>query len=482
MRSERAEALSAAVASSGGEPAPAPAADRDSEVEKQRRRSRRAADRDAVLSAAMTGFTDPFMIPYVLALGATPAQAGLLSSVRNLLLALVQLGSARAIRWAGSRRGLVLRMSALQALLWIPIALAVPLFGSGAVLAVIVLYTVGTAAAALAGPAWGSLVADYTDPAERGRYFGRRARAAGLAATIASLLAGGVLQLTEGRPLLGFALICGAACVARALSWRTLRLFRDVGWRDEPHLRFSFLAFLRRAPHSNFARFALCFAACSLAAHVAAPFFAIYLLEGLGYSYLTYTAVVLAGSLTGMLSSGWWGRLGDRFGNHRLLRYTSGGVVVLPLLWMAFPHPAFMLAANAFGAFLWGGLNLSATNFLYDAVTPARRHTCIAYFNVLNGLGVSAGAALGAAIVGERAAGAGGAMEPFLVAFAVSAALRLVSWVGFSRWVREVRPVPQGSLREVVLDLVSQRLVVVLGFLSVSPERESGRAPRRRRR
>jgi hypothetical protein len=49
----------------------------------------------------MTGLTDPFMIPYALALGATSFQAGLVSSIRNLLLSLVQLKSADAVAWCG---------------------------------------------------------------------------------------------------------------------------------------------------------------------------------------------------------------------------------------------------------------------------------------------------------------------------------------------------------------------------------------------
>src|SRR5207248_6418093 len=53
-----------------------------------------AAQREAGCTAVMNGLTEPFMIPYALALGATSFQAGLLSSVRNLLLSLVQLGSA----------------------------------------------------------------------------------------------------------------------------------------------------------------------------------------------------------------------------------------------------------------------------------------------------------------------------------------------------------------------------------------------------
>jgi MFS family permease len=443
-------------------------------------RSRRAADHDAVCSAVMNGLTEPFMIPYVLALGGTTFQAGLLSSVRNLLLAFVQLGSATAIRRLGSRRALVLWTAGLQALLWIPLAAAKPWFGDAAVLAVIAAYTLGTASAALGGPAWGSLVADYTAPSERGRWFGRRARLAGLATTVAGVAAGALLEGTTGDVLLGFGLLCGLAALARAFSFRALTRFYDAGWTLERRDDLSFARFLSKARTSNFARFSLCMAGSSFAAHVAAPYFAVYLLEGRGYGYAEYTAVVLAGSLTGLLTIPWWGRLGDRFGNRTVLRVTTAGVVVLPGLWLLFEHPAWMLLWNVLGAFFWGGLNLSASNFVYDAVSPARRASCIAYFNVLNGLGVSLGALTG----GWLASATGGAdpLRPFLVVFAVSMALRLAAAAAFHSLVREVRAVRPVGLREAVLDLVGQRLVALLGMLSVDPELEHGEraAPRKR--
>ena len=93
--------------------------------------------------------------------------------------------------------------------------------------------------------------------------------------------------------------------------------------------------------------------AVNLATHLAAPFFAVYLLRELGFGYLTYTAVVLAGSVTGFLMSPWWGRVGDRFGNHAILRWTVVGTSVLPALWPMADHPLWMAAANATGAFLW---------------------------------------------------------------------------------------------------------------------------------
>jgi hypothetical protein len=115
----------------------------------------------------MTGFTDPFMVPYVLALGGRAFHAGLLSSVRNLVLSLSQICAVEAVHAVGSRRRIVLWAVGIQAVLWIPIALAAPAFGSSAILVVITLFTIGSTAAALGGPV--NFVYDASNPDVRTR-------------------------------------------------------------------------------------------------------------------------------------------------------------------------------------------------------------------------------------------------------------------------------------------------------------------------
>lgn len=421
----------------------------------------------------MTGLTDPFMVAYVLALGGTPFQSGLLSSARNLLLSAVQLCAADAVAWLGGRRPLVLWTAAVQALSWLPVALAWPLFGGWAVVVVIAAYSAGTAASALGGPAWGSMVSEYLPADRRGAFFGVRARLVGLWATVASLVAGGVLQLSRERPLVGFVALSLGAGVARVASWRQLRRLHEDPWREHPHLRFTFWQFLRALPHSNFARFTCCLAALNCAAHVAAPYFAVYMLEELRFGYATYTAIVVAGSITGFMSSAWWGHLGDRVGNQAVVRWTAAAVAGLPVLWALVPHPLWLGVLNVAGAFAWAGLNLSAANFLYDAVSPPKRHTCLAYFNLMNGAGIALGAAGGGLLVEYLPPG--GAGTSYVLVFLVSGVLRGCAALAFPRLVREVRAVRPVGLREVVLDEAGQRLEQVLGFFSVRPERETRR-------
>jgi len=426
-----------------------------------RRSILKAIRREGGATAVMSGATEPYMIPYALALGASAFEAGLLSSGRNLLVAILQLWSAELAAWLRSRRRLVLGTIAVQALLWLPIAFASS-FGPYAVLALIACYTLGAAVAALGLPAWGSLMADFVPAERRGRFFGRRARAVGLYMTAAMLLAGLTLHGTARTPLIGFGLLCLVAAASRAASWRAVQRVPEQGDEAVAGRQFSFAEFLRVAPHSNFTRFSLTLGAFGFATHMASPFFAVYILEERGLGYLTYSLVIFTGTLVGAFGSAWWGRLGDRTGNHAVLRWATVGVSGLPLLWLVAPNAVALGAVNATGAFLWSGINLAATNFLYDAVTPAKRHTCLAYFNVLHGVGVGLGALTGGLLLHVLP---GTSAANFAMLFALSVALRVVAAFTLRRSVREVRTVEPFVLRQFVLDLVGQRLVAVLDAL-----------------
>ena len=180
----------------------------------------------------------------------------------------------------------------------------------------------------------------------------------------------------------------------------------------------------------------------------------VYKRQELGYGYLLYTSVQLAASITGFLTSPGWGRVSDRLGNYAVLRCTVLGVSVMPFLWTLSGHPAWVAFLSMAGALLWGGLNLAATNFLYDAVSPPKRHTCLAYFNVINGSCVALGAFVGGWAIGILPP-IGGSV--FTTIFLTSTLVRFAPAIAFRRLVREVRPVPPTGARAVVLDLVRGR-------------------------
>jgi MFS family permease len=418
--------------------------------------SLRSTEREGVAWAIMAGLTDSFMIPYALALGASPFQAGLLSSFRSFIVSVTQLKSADAVPWFRSRKRMVLWTAGLQALLWIPLVVVGQVFGRLAVPLLIVFYTLGTTSAAFGGPAWGSLVSEYLSQGERGRFFGRRSRSIGGWTTAAGLAAGGILQVFSARPLFGFGLLCAAAALARTVSCYCIGRLKEGRWHEPAEAKFSFAKFVRQTPTSNFARFTLTMTFLSFAANLAAPYFAVYLLRELGYGYLTYTVVVLGGSVMSFLTATRWGHVADARGNWVVLKWTTLGVSVLPLLWPLSSRPAWLFLTNLLAGLLWGGANLSMVNFVYDAATAAKRARCLAYFNVMNGCGVSLGALAGGWLLmwlGERS---------FVTLFFCSAALRFVAAMGFRVAVREVRPVSQAGLADLVSELVGQRVYAKL--------------------
>ncbi len=424
------------------------------------RRSVRLAMLEVIPFAIMTGLTESFMVPYALALGATAFQTGLLTSVRQLVLSLAQLKSAEGVHWAGSRKRLALWTSGIQGLLWIPTAFVAWLFGPWAVGALVLLFTLGMTSNAFGSPAWGSLVSEYLAPEDRGKFFGRRNLLLGVGTTVAGLIAGLVLQATIATPLQGFALLCIAAAAARGVSWLMLRRLHDLPWEEPLEARLSFVEFLRRAPTDNFVRFSLCMAAMSFGTFVSSPYVAVYMLDDLKYDYFTYSFVVMTGNLLGHLMLPRWGKVGDRHGNWVVMRWTFLGVSVVPILWALSGHPAWLLFLFLIGGFLWGGLNLCAVNFVFDTAPPAQRTRALAYFNVVNGIGIAAGTWAGGILVDElpRFVGA----HTWTVVFVVSAVLRFAAAWLFPFLVREVRAIEPVGLRRVTYDLVGYRVVQVL--------------------
>jgi MFS family permease len=91
-----------------------------------------------------------------------------------------------------------------------------------------------------------------------------------------------------------------------------------------------------------------------------------------------------------------------------------------------------------FSGFAWGGFNLAVSNFIYDAVCEEKRVRCIAYFNLINGLGVFFGATLGGFIIGYLPSTLG---SKILSIFLLSGLLRFGVRFAFLPHLKEVKKI-----------------------------------------
>ncbi|MEJ2010362.1 MAG: hypothetical protein P8Z30_19780, partial [Acidobacteriota bacterium] len=109
------------------------------------------------------------------------------------------------------------------------------------------------------------------------------------------------------------------------------------------------------------------------------------------------------------------------------------------------------LAAKSVASSLWAGFNLSAANFVYDAVPSRDRTRSIAYFNVINGVALFAGAMTGGYLVQVLPPLLGYKILTLLV---ISSLLRFAVRFLLIGRLREVRPVGRVRSSELFFSII----------------------------
>ncbi|MHB8623913.1 MAG: MFS transporter [Sulfuricaulis sp.] len=359
--------------------------------------SLRHSVRDGVAYSVMSGGGETYFSAYALFLKATTAQISWLAALPSLLGSFAQLFAA----WLGSRTGkrqtIILFGVALQILTWLPIIwlpYILPAHAMSILIVCVALYFTG---GHLATPAWNSLMGDLVPGCRRGRYFAYRGRLMSITTFAALVTTGLMLHFGEigHHTRLAFSLAFSLAAAARVYSALQLARMHDpmpVPRRlDIPPLA----GIGPRLRASPFARFTLSMTAMNFAVAIASPFFTVYMLRDLHFSYLQYMTSLAFAVLLQFLTIGAWGRLGDIFGNRLVLLVTGCLIPVFPVLWLISPNFWYVLTLQALGGVCWTGFSLSGSNYLFEVATPPRRPIFSAVYNVLSSVAIFGGALLG---------------------------------------------------------------------------------------
>jgi MFS family permease len=423
--------------------------------------SRRYGIRDGAFQAVMQGGGENYLSAFALLLHASVFQIGLLSALPQLCGTLAQLFSVKILHRFRHRKSLIMAGAIGQTILWLPV-LGLPLLfpdqGSWLLIVCTVLYV---AMGHFAIPAWNSLITDFVHPDERGVYFGRRARVMAVTSFLALYGAGLVLHSSElGRePWVGFAIIFIIAAAARAASTLYLMRIDESAAPPRRETEFRLLAFLRAHRGSNFERFLLFSGFMHVCVLIAGPYFMIYMLRDLNFTYAMYATWMAAGVLGQFLTLKPWGLLGDRFGNKKLLVTNGLLVPFLPMLYIISTDFYYLIMVNFVAGVIWAGLSIGLQNYLFDAVQAEDRAKSVAVWNTVNAIGWCFGALLGgwlATVVPSEIVVAGVTMKLISnlpVVFFISGVLRLLVSLSFLRSLRESRNVEPISFGHLFLEL-----------------------------
>ena len=404
--------------------------------------TRRLSIKEGAGATVMSSVGEAYIVPYAIELQAQNVQLGILSSLAALLGPIAQIFGSRLIE-RFHRKQIVFVSVLLQASTWLlfiglglwflrhgPAPYLFPLLA--------IAYVLYALFGALSGPAWFSLIGDAVPEKLRSRYFARRNWLLGFVSVGSTLL--GALWLHAWRDsglIIGFIGLFIVAGLGRLVSAYYLRQHHVLPIHLDRDYYFSFWRFVKKIPHYNFNRFTLYVSLMNFSTGVAGPFFAVYLWKELKFNPIWYTAVIVSGSVSLFLFSPLWGRFADRYGNRELLRLGSLIVIPGPLFWLISQRPLFlMFVPQLLAGMGWSAFLLASSNFIYDSIEPSRRALCVAYYNLLGGIGTFCGALLGGLLTQYVHLSY---INVFFLIFIISSSLRLLVTSFVLPHVSEVR-------------------------------------------
>jgi len=409
----------------------------------EKERTMKLSVKEGSYASVMSGFGDAYITPYALSLNANNLAIGFLSSFTGLISPLSQLLGSKLME-KYSRKKIITTAVTLHALMWLPILLLSLLFQKNIFQAylpiiLIVFYSVYALFGALGGPAWFSLLGDIIPEKIRGAYFGKRNKICSTVALLSTIAAAFILDFfkTRGVVLVGFSILFFFACIFRLLSANTFRKHYEPKFKLQPGYYFSFWQFIKKAPSNNFGKFVIFIALIDLSTNISAPFFSVYMLKDLNFSYITFMLVNISSSIFSILFMPVWGKFADKYGNKDLLKLGAFMIPFIPILWLFSKSPVYLaFSPQLLSGVGWAAFNLAATNYIYDCVSPQRRALCVSYYNIIAGVGVFIGAIIGGFLASYLSITF---MNKLLFVFLISGILRLVVVFFALPVIKEVR-------------------------------------------
>jgi MFS family permease len=351
--------------------------------------------------AILWGFGESYLVPVAIFLGASNATIAFVGTAPVLIMAFAHVCGALLLDRVGRRRPIITAGFSIQGLAFLPL-LFLP-FAAESLRTPILITVTLTAffAVGLARPSWVSLMGDVVDPDQRGAYFSRRERIVMLTMVLATLSAGVILQQWKqaGQTAIGFAFLFGIAMLGRCIGVTLIHHHFDAPFSPvdaeknaewKAHLRAFFTDI-------NFVWFTVAIGSINGIFCMAAPFFAVRMLEDLHWSYVQFTwnTVVFMGSQA--LFIRWWGTLCDRHGTRCVMIAASWLLCPFLLIWVFFKNFPLLLCSQILSGAAWSGLNLAASNFIYDAVGQQGRAKAFSFYSMACGLfSVTGGMLVGA--------------------------------------------------------------------------------------
>ena len=388
------------------------------------RRDLRAITSDGVAQSVMVGLGETWLPAFALALGMGEMVSGLMATIPMLAGSVLQLISPHGVRWCGSLRRWVVLCAVLQALSFVPLALAA-VAGSMPVVVLFAVAGIYWGAGLGTGAAWNAWVETLVPGRVRPKFFAGRTRLAQLG-VLAGLIGGGLMLefgRSAGAELWAFGAIFMIAGLARLWSSRLLASQSEPAQKPTPPIAASpRVARKPGVPQRTLITYLL---GMQAAVFVAGPFFSAWMLKYLQMTYVEFMVLIAASFAAKAAVLPRLGAVAQNWGAGRLLWLGAIGIVPLPGMWLVSNNLGWLLFVQILGGVAWAAHELAMLLLFFDSIPREERTRVLSVYNFANAAAMCIGTAVGAVALryfGEHP-------ETYLLLFAASSAARMLPLV-----------------------------------------------------
>jgi hypothetical protein len=320
----------------------------------------------------------------------------------NLSLALVCFKAPKLIEKAGlAKRGAVI-LAFLNLLAWVPLALAFLLSRLGITSGwFALLWFINLVPGMLLSFQRDNWLSNLVPHGTLGRYLGQRLAIKSAFYLGAFFLLGYILDRSGKDNLAGFAVIFTIAIAVGLIDFIIFTFMSEkknlaVNLPKPETVPFSLHEYFGELREKKLDTFIIFTTFFYLTVGLSGPLYAVFMLNELHFSYLSYTLIISAEYLARVVSAPFWGRYADKAGNIRILGIVSRIIPLVPICWLFGHNLGYLVFVQVLSGTCWGAFDLCTQSYLYKVAPPPKKLRYIVYTRCLILLCTAMGGLLGA--------------------------------------------------------------------------------------
>jgi MFS family permease len=396
---------------------------------------------DGLYANASDTIVITYLSLYVISLGATKGQIGLMSSMASLSAAILLVPSALLVEKIGHRQEVTILFGGGLARLCILALAFLPLVASGGILvwSAIALAVLRESFGNVGFPAWMSMTGDIVPLEGRGRFFGARNFVMGIASIVVTLIVGALIT-RSGAPL-GYQIALVLAFILGVVSTYCFSRLHDPKKSHAllPGASMSLQAVLADMKnHPTFIIFCITALVWNFSINICGPFFNVYMLKELKFTAVMIGITATCTSIGTLLIQRKMGEIADRIGPRKLQMMCMFLIPILPFSWIFITQFWQVILLNILGGILWGTYTLVSFNFLLTLAPDAQRARYSALYQMVVTFALAGGAAFGSWLV---------TTVSYQAIFFASGVGRVLAAIMFARLMQDDKPTTQKLVR-----------------------------------